>query len=108
MEAALQHIRELIEKVNLEDPAAVPGARNLDSITVQDYCIKIFQSELFTGFIDIVTQSLVGVENKYISMLGFLHSCKTSTGIDAVMSDGKDGGQYLRAREGNLTKYPFL
>lgn len=99
--SALQHLREVIERINLENPESVNTAKQLDSITPTEYCNKTFQSELVTGLIDTAIQSMLGVEGTEISMLGFLLGMKAATGIDAAMSDGKDGAQYLRLREGN-------
>ena len=70
-------------------------------MSASEYCSKTFQSDLVVGIVDTVTQSLLGVEAALVSMLSLVHYFKTTTGVDAALSDCKDGGQYLRVREGN-------
>lgn len=98
--SALQHLQDMVDKIDLENPASDKTSKELDSIAPIQYCNKTFQSELITGLIDTVVQSLLGVEGTAISMLAFLSAIKSATGIYAAMSDGKDGAQYLRLREG--------
>ncbi|KAE8385412.1 hypothetical protein BDV23DRAFT_190852 [Aspergillus alliaceus] len=93
-------LRELIANVDLEDPSLGPNAKELDNVTLYEYCIRTFQSEAIADLFDYTCQALVGVEGNAISMLSFLHACKSGTGIDALTSDGKDGAQYLRVRQG--------
>ncbi|ORX90537.1 FAD/NAD(P)-binding domain-containing protein [Basidiobolus meristosporus CBS 931.73] len=97
------HFQELISNVNLEDPISSPNAKELDSVTLHEYCVQTFQSKLIADLLDAINQSLIGIEGKDISLLSFLHSCKTGTGLAAMISDGKDGGQYLRVRQGTQT-----
>ncbi|KAE8330550.1 hypothetical protein BDV39DRAFT_28407 [Aspergillus sergii] len=99
----LAHFNELVSNVNLDDPGSGPNAKELDSVSLQEYCIRTFQSELIAGLFDTIIQSLIGVEAKDVSLLAFLISLKASTGFEAVTSDGKDGGQQLRVRQGNQT-----
>lgn len=91
---------EISAEVNLEDPIVGPGAKQLDSVSLHEYCLREFQSEQITTLLNTVSQSLVGIESKDISALSFLHSCKSATGFQAVISDAKHGAQYLRIREG--------
>ncbi|PIG85750.1 flavin-containing amine oxidase [Aspergillus arachidicola] len=99
----LAHFNELVSNVNLDDPGSGPKAEELDSVSLQEYCIQTFQSELIAGLFDTIIQSLIGVEAKDVSLLAFLISLKAGTGFEAVTSDGKDGGQQLRVRQGNQT-----
>lgn len=96
----IERFAELAAEVNLEDPMAGPGAKGLDSISLQDYCLLEFQSEQIATLLNTVSQSLIGIESKDISALSFLHSCKSGTGFQAIISDAKDGAQYLRLRQG--------
>jgi monoamine oxidase len=91
---------ELATDVNLEDPMAGPGAKELDSVSLHEYCLQAFQSEQIATLLNTVSQSLVGIESKDISALNFLHSCKSGTGFQAVISDTKHGAQYLRVQQG--------
>ncbi|OGM49776.1 flavin-containing amine oxidase [Aspergillus bombycis] len=97
----LAHINELVANVNLEDPASGPNAKELDSVTIQEYCLQTFQSESIAGLFDTIIQSLIGVNGDDVSMLAFLLSLKAGHGFEAVTGDGKDGGQQLRVRQGN-------
>ncbi|OOO07998.1 amine oxidase [Aspergillus oryzae] len=99
----LAHFVDLVSDVNLEDPGSGPNAKELDSVSLQEYCIQTFQSELIAGLFDTIIQSLIGVEAKDVSLLAFLISLKAGTGFEAVTSDGKNGGQQLRVRQGNQT-----
>lgn len=103
----LQHLRELIEEIDLENPGRGQVGKELDSMTATEYCSKTFGSDLVIDLVDTVIQSMLGVEGNTISMLSFLHYCKSATGIDAAMSDSKHGAQYMRVREGNRNKSPF-
>lgn len=98
--AAFAKIQELAASINLETLASDPGAKELDKVTVQEYCYQTFKSELVSGFIDSMSQSLMGVESSQLSMLCFVDTCRSGTGIDAMISDGKNGAQYLRVRQG--------
>ncbi|KAB8271284.1 hypothetical protein BDV30DRAFT_250105 [Aspergillus minisclerotigenes] len=99
----LAHFNDLVSYVNLEDPGSGPNAKELDSVSLQEYCIQTFQSELIASLFDTIIQSLIGVEAKDVSLLAFLISLKAGTGFEAVTSDGKNGGQQLRVRQGNQT-----
>lgn len=103
MASVLQTIHGLVDQIDLEDPAAGSIGTELDGMSASEYCSKTFQSDLVVGIVDTVTQSLLGVEAASISMLSFVHYIKIATGVDAALSDGKNGGQYLRVREGNST-----
>ncbi|KAJ5905243.1 uncharacterized protein N7473_002159 [Penicillium subrubescens] len=94
---------ELATDVNLEDPMAGPVAKELDSDSLHEYCLQEFQSEQIATLLNTVSQSLVGIESKDISALSFLHSCKSGTGFQAVISDTKHGAQYLRVQQGTQT-----
>lgn len=91
---------ELTANVNLEDPITGPGAKELDSVSLHEYCVQTFQSDPITALLNTVSQSLIGIESKDISALSFLHSCKCGTGFPAVISDTKHGAQYLRLQQG--------
>ncbi|KAE8361543.1 hypothetical protein BDV27DRAFT_147725 [Aspergillus caelatus] len=93
-------IRRLILNTNLKDPVSSLGGKELDQLTLQDYCIRTFQSEFITEVFNTISQSLLGLDSDEISMLSFVHYCKSGTGIDALISDGKDEAQYLRLRQG--------
>lgn len=99
--SVLEAIQGLVDQVDLENPAGGAVARELDSVSASEYCSKTFQSGVVDGVVDTVTQSLLGVEAASISMLSLVLYIKAATGVEAILSDCKDGGQYLRVREGN-------
>lgn len=104
----IEKFTELSADLELENPMAGSGARELDSVSLQEFCLREFQSEEIATLLDTVSQSLIGIESKDISALSFLLSCKSGTGFQAVISDAKHGGQYLRVRQGKEQKHPGL
>ncbi|KAL4911372.1 hypothetical protein BDW74DRAFT_164885 [Aspergillus multicolor] len=96
----LDAVRAVSAEVNLDDPAASPGAKLLSTQAFLDFCLEVSQLETAVGFANQVSSSLVGVEGKEVSALSMLHYIKSGHGIDVLMSDHKHGGQYLRARQG--------
>ncbi|KAJ6087745.1 hypothetical protein N7467_006659 [Penicillium canescens] len=92
--------KELNASISLDDPASGRVAKELDSLSFHDYCLQTFQSESIADLFNMISQSLIGIESKDISALSFFHSCKSGTGLENMISDGKNGGQYLRLREG--------
>jgi monoamine oxidase len=82
----------------LDDPASGRVAKEMDSLSFHDYCLQTFQSESIADLFNMISQSLIGMESKDISALSFFHFCKS--GLENMISDGKNGGQYLRLREG--------
>lgn len=96
----MEKLEELAADVNLEDPMAGPSAKELDNVSLHEYCLQTFQYEPIANLLNTVSQSLVGIDSKDISALSFLHSCKSGTGFQAVISDTKHGAQYLRLRQG--------
>lgn len=100
MSQLFSSLQNLIEQADLLNPWAGPDATVLDKVTVQQYAEQTFQSELVSDFLVSVTRGLLGVDPNELSMLYFVHYCKSGTGIEPLLSDRKDGGQYLRARQG--------
>lgn len=100
MGQVIERFTELSAAVNLENPMAGPGAKDLDSVSLHEYCLQEFQSEQVATLLNTVSQSLVGIESKDTSALSFLHGCKAGTGFQAVISDTKHGAQYLRVQQG--------
>jgi monoamine oxidase len=84
----------------LDDPSNSPGAKDIDKLTFRDFCVTRAQSEDVAGFADLICAALLGVESNEVSALFMLHYFKSGTGIDNLLSDQKDGGQYLRNRQG--------
>ena len=49
---------------------------------------------------DDIAKTLLGVQAKDISALYMFNYTKSGTGLDNILSDLKDGGQYMRNRHG--------
>lgn len=96
----MEKLDELAANVNLEDPMAGPNAKELDNVSLHEYSLQTFQYEPIATLLNTVSQSLVGIDSKNISALSFLHSCKSGTGFQALISDTKHGAQCLRLRQG--------
>ncbi|UNI18539.1 Monoamine oxidase [Purpureocillium takamizusanense] len=100
VEQLLQVISEHVDKCDLEHPAGGLDAQRLDSITVKEYADG-FNDPGASQLVNAITRSLLGVESDELSALFFLDTLKRGTGLTNVLSDHKDGGQYLRNRQGN-------
>ena len=106
LDQVIAKFAELSDDVNLENPMAGAGAKELDSVSLKEYCLREFQSDEVAALLDTVIQSLIGVESKDISALSFLQSCKSGTGLQDMISDTKHGAQYLRVRQGRGQEQP--
>lgn len=95
-------LNELVDSSDLEDPSSGPDAEALDKVTLEEFCASHSDSEAAIWTIKTLTQGLLGVEPKEISTLFFINYCKSGTGIENLASDYKDGGQYIRVRQGKL------
>ncbi|KAJ5663220.1 hypothetical protein N7507_003951 [Penicillium longicatenatum] len=82
---------------------AGPGAKELDSVSLHEFCLREFQSEIIATLLNTISQSLIGVGTKEISALSFLQFCKSGTGLQFMISDTKHGAQYLRVKQGMQT-----
>lgn len=98
-------LRTLSEESNLENPAAGPNAAELDKVTFIDYMKTAVKSEVSEIVARGFARAFFGVEPDEISMLFMVNYCKSGTGIDNLISDYKDGGQYLKARQGKGMEY---
>ncbi|KAJ5527764.1 flavin-containing amine oxidase [Penicillium frequentans] len=103
----LQKLLEVLRKesslVDLDNPVGSPGAKAIDELTFQEFCIDRTQSKDAAGIADLITTALLGVQSEELSALYMLHYIKCGCGIDNLLSDQKDGGQYIRNRQGNQT-----
>lgn len=87
-------------KVDLNNPAASVGAIALDRLTFREFCTQQTQSESAVSLADSISASLLGVDSDEVSALYMLHYFKSGYGLENLVSDQKDGGQYLRNRQG--------
>ncbi|KAF9891900.1 hypothetical protein FE257_002863 [Aspergillus nanangensis] len=95
------------DKVRLDDPGYSEEAWKLDQITFTEFCTRDMSSKdealVAEAFATAVTDALLGVAADELSALCMMHYFKCGTGILNLLSDLKDGGQHLRAREGMQT-----
>lgn len=96
----LELLRTEASKVNLSNPCDSDGACDIDSLTFREFCVQRTKNEEASEIADMICAALLGVESDEVSALYMLHYFKCGTGIDNLLSDGKDGGQYLRNRQG--------
>ena len=89
-------------KVDLDNPRNSADAEDIDKVTFREFCIKRLKDESVTVIVDTICAALLGVESDEVSALYMLHYFKSGTGIDNLLSDQKDGGQYLRNRRGMI------
>ncbi|EXJ70365.1 monoamine oxidase [Cladophialophora psammophila CBS 110553] len=72
----------------------------LDSMTFLAYLKKLGAGEAATNTAAVWSRAMLGQEPSRISALFFLHYCAAGGGLYTMRSDAKDGGQYLRVRQG--------
>lgn len=77
-----------------------PQDSSLDSITFEAYLRARGASEVAIATGMVWTRAMLGQDPKDISALYFLNYCKSGGGLLQMRSDRKDGGQYLRIRQG--------
>ncbi|KAE8420591.1 hypothetical protein BDV36DRAFT_306416 [Aspergillus pseudocaelatus] len=85
--------------LDLDDPTSSVRAREIDQLTFRDFCIEKIQSESAVTIADVLSVSLLGVESYEVSALFMLLYFKSGAGIDNIIPDQKNGGQYLRNRQ---------
>ncbi|KAF4338794.1 flavin-containing protein [Fusarium beomiforme] len=105
---AAEIVQKLIEKLNKwvdeidpENPWDHPEAKMLDSLTFSQLSVKYLGPELGPVVADAATGPLLGVGPDEVSALFMVDYIRSGTGLDNMASDKKDGGQYLRNRQGN-------
>ncbi|KAK7533198.1 putative amine oxidase [Phyllosticta citribraziliensis] len=93
-------VQELVEE-DLESPSAAEKARKLDRATVAEFCKEISGPNVYVETqAQILSQALWGASADDVSALFFVKYCKAGTGLSQLLSDEKDGAQYIRIREG--------
>lgn len=77
-----------------------PKDTSLDSLTFEAYLRSRGADKTALITATIWTRAMLGQEPRDISALYFLNYCKSGGGLLQMRSDRKDGGQYLRIRQG--------
>lgn len=76
----------------------------LDAISFQQHCEQLGLPPSVLGlFADAICRSLLGVDSSEVSALYVINYFKSGNGLASLMSDAKDGAQYIRARQGMLS-----
>lgn len=88
--------------VDLGDPLKSHNAVEIDQMTFKEFCVQRTHNEQAISIADLISTALLGVDSDEVSALYMLHYFKSGYGIDNLLSDGKDGGQYLRNRQGMI------
>jgi hypothetical protein len=86
--------------IDLDNPTNSARAREIDQLTFREFCIQNSGSEEAVDIANLLSTCLLGVESEEVSALYMLLYFKSGAGIDNIISDQKDGGQYLRNRQG--------
>ncbi|KAF5573056.1 flavin-containing protein [Fusarium pseudoanthophilum] len=99
----LEKLNKWVDEIDPENPSAHPEAEMLDSMTFNELSVKFLGPELGPAVADSATSPLLGVGPDEVSALFMVDYIRSGTGLDNMASDKKDGGQYLRNRQGNQT-----
>ncbi|KAJ3521051.1 hypothetical protein NM208_g13462 [Fusarium decemcellulare] len=94
-------LSEYVERSDLEHPDLGPDAKKLDSMNALEFADQEFGSDLSKMLVTTLTRALLGVDPDELSALYLVDYIKSGTGLENISSDLKDGGQYMRNRQGN-------
>ncbi|KIX10399.1 uncharacterized protein Z518_01481 [Rhinocladiella mackenziei CBS 650.93] len=97
-------IRDLVEEVSTTKSPSIfsagPHRQRLDSISFETYLREANVTPKAFATAQVWTHAMLGVDPAEVSALYFLEYCAAGGGLMTMRSDCKDGGQYLRIREG--------
>ncbi|KAF4444701.1 flavin-containing monoamine oxidase A [Fusarium acutatum] len=99
----LEKLSKWVDEIDPENPSAHPEAEMLDSMTFNEPSVKFLGPELGPAVADSARSPLLGVGPDEVSALFMVDYIRSGTGLDNMASDKKDGGEYLRNRQGNQT-----
>ncbi|KGO75225.1 YjgF/Yer057p/UK114 family [Penicillium italicum] len=99
-QAHLAEIRDMCEADCQALDTWRPQDTSLDSITFEAYLRSHGASDVAIATGMVWTRAMLGQDLQDISALYFLNYCKSGGGLLQMRSDRKDGGQYLRIRQG--------
>lgn len=85
-----------------EESFAGPRSQDLDKMTLAEFCREKSSSSAVGSMMTALTAAFVGVEATDVSALYMLRYVYSGTGMFNMISDKKDGGQYLRPHKGTL------
>ncbi|KAH0846574.1 hypothetical protein AYO21_11870 [Fonsecaea monophora] len=97
-------IRDLVEHISTTQTPSIfsagPHREQLDSISFETFLRQAKVTEKAFATAQVWTHAMLGVDPAEVSALYFLEYCAAGGGLMTMRSDCKDGGQYLRIREG--------
>ncbi|KAF5238900.1 hypothetical protein FANTH_10143 [Fusarium anthophilum] len=99
--AIMTKLQEYVDRSNLEHPHLGSDAEKLDSMTALQFANEEFGEGIAAVLVTMLARDLLGVEADELSALFLINYIKSGTGLANISSDTKDGGQYLRNRQGN-------
>ena len=103
-------IRDLVEetcqKLDITDPIGSPKSlgKDMDAMTLEQWIRSEGGGQYSLDTATVWTRAMLGLEPSEVSALYFLDYCKSGGGLMQMRSDRKDGGQYLRIRQGRSAK----
>ncbi|KIW27100.1 uncharacterized protein PV07_06875 [Cladophialophora immunda] len=97
-------IRDLVENISTTQTPSIfsagPHREQLDSISFETFLRRAKVTDKAFATAQVWTHAMLGVDPAEVSALYFLEYCAAGGGLMTMRSDCKDGGQYLRIREG--------
>jgi monoamine oxidase len=97
-DALIQHATQ----AHPEKPHLNPDAKKLDTITFAEFARQVSKSEVGVAAADALAAALLGVQAEETSALYMIDYIQSGTGLENMTSDRKNGGQYLRNRQGKF------
>ena len=96
-------VKKYVATAHPEKPHLTPDAKRLDKMTFAKFAQQVTKSEVGVAAANHLTAALLGVEAEETSALFVIDYIQSGTGLDNMGSDLKDGGQYLRNRQGEIS-----
>jgi monoamine oxidase len=93
-------IRSLLERLCHEVDLRNPHNKDWDAVTLEEFIKQNGGGPTALGTAQLWTRGLLGVEPRELSALYFLDYVKSGGGLMLTRSDMKNGGQFLRIRQG--------
>lgn len=94
-------IEDLCQMIDLRKPAL----SNYDSMTLEEFVKHLGGGEIAFQTARVWTKAMLGCEPSEMSALFFLDYCKSGGGLMQTRSDMKNGGQYLRIKNGKTAAF---
>lgn len=98
----ISRVERLAKKIDARDPLALPNARELDSMTVEEWRRSNVHTKAASAMVDVVTKAVFAVEPRQLSLLFFLTYLQSGGGL-MKLSTIPDGAQETRVAEGFQT-----